>query len=72
MFDFLRSSLLFSIRRLILAFLFTVFILSIDVLFIGFMDIQTSTDFGYETGIHTLGVYGGYTIMALFNKSPTS
>jgi len=71
MLNFLRSSPLFSIRRLGFALLLTVFVLVTDVLFIRFMDIQTTADFVYETVIHTLGAYGGFTIMALFGKPNT-
>ncbi|MYL17996.1 hypothetical protein GLW36_15255 [Halorubrum terrestre] len=72
MLDILRSSPLFSIRRLGFALLLTVFVLVTDVLFIRFMDIQSTADFVYETVINTLGAYGGFSIMALFNKPNTS
>lgn len=72
MLDILRSSPLFSIRHLGFALLLTVFVLVTDVLFIRFMDIQSTADFVYETVINTLGTYGGFSIMALFNKPNTS
>jgi hypothetical protein len=72
MLEFVRSSPLFSNLRLVLCLGLTVFVLTTDVLFIGFKDIQTAADFATEVVIHTLGFYGGYTIVALFNRPSDS
>ncbi|MFC4360430.1 hypothetical protein ACFO0N_20995 [Halobium salinum] len=69
MFDFLRLSPLFSIRRFTLCLLVTVFVVTTDVLFIHLKDIKTVTEFVTEVGIHTLGFYIGFTVVALFDQS---
>ncbi len=72
MLDFVRSSPLFSIRRLAFGIVLTVFIVATDVLFIHLQDIQTTADFVSKVAIHTLGAYGAFTIMALFNQPSAS
>lgn len=69
MLDVLRSSPLFSLRRLLFCLLLTVVVVATDALFIHLKDIQTTADFATEVVIHTLGFYGGYTLIALFNQS---
>ncbi|RDZ46264.1 hypothetical protein C5B91_00885 [Haloferax sp. Atlit-10N] len=68
MFNFIWQSTLFSVRRLIFCLVITVFVVATDVLFIHLKDIQTAADFATEVVIYTLGFYGGFTIMALFNQ----
>jgi hypothetical protein len=72
MLDFIRQSPLFSVRRLFFCLVITVFVVATDVLFIHLKDIQTTADFVTEVAIYTLGFYGGYTIMALFNQPKDS
>lgn len=72
MFDFVRSSPLFSIRRLAFSLVIVVFVVAADVLFIHLKDIQTTVDFVTEVMIYTLGTYGGLTIAALFNQPSAS
>ncbi|WP_254273373.1 hypothetical protein [Haloarcula marina] len=67
--SFLRSSYLFSVRRLLVCLVLTTVVVGTDALFIHFKDIQTVADFATEVGIHTLGFYGGYTLAAAFNRS---
>ena len=68
MLDFVRSSPLFSIRRLAFCLVVVTLVVTTDVVFIHFKDVQTTTDFVTEVAIHTLGIYGGFTITALFNQ----
>lgn len=67
MLDFLRSSPLFSARRLVLGLLITGFVLLTDVLFVQFLGITTSTEALTQLTINTLGYYGGLTIAAVLN-----
>ncbi|RDZ61635.1 hypothetical protein C5B90_18575 [Haloferax sp. Atlit-12N] len=67
--DALRSSPLFSGRRLLICLVVTLVVVTTDALFLHLEPIRTATDFATEVAIHTLGFYGGYTIVALFNRS---
>ncbi|KTG11319.1 hypothetical protein AUR66_20070 [Haloferax profundi] len=69
MFKLVRSSPLFSIRRLVFCLVITVFVVTTDVLFIHLKDIQTAAGFATEVAVYTLGFYGGFTITALSNQS---
>jgi glycopeptide antibiotics resistance protein len=72
MLAFIRSSPLFSLQRLIFCLILTAFVVSTDILFFHILDIQTTADTIYEVTINTLGAYGGFTIMALFNQPSSS
>ena len=66
MHDQLRASPLCSLRRLCAVFVFTVVICLVDILVIQLLGIETLTDLATEVTIHTLGLYLGFTIVALF------
>ncbi|WP_058827357.1 hypothetical protein [Haloferax sp. Q22] len=69
--DALRSSPLFSVRRLLVCLVVTLAVVTTDALFFHVEPVRTAAEFGTEVTIHTLGFYGGYTIVALFNRSGT-
>lgn len=69
-FEFVRSSPLFGVRRLVFALVLAVCIVATDVFFVRFKDLQTTADVAGEVAVLTLGLYGGFTIMALFNQAP--
>ncbi|AKU07620.1 MULTISPECIES: hypothetical protein [Haloferax] len=69
--DALRSSPLFSGRRLLVCFVVTLVVVTTDALFFHVQAVRTAAEFATEVTIHTLGFYGGYTIVALFNRSGT-
>ncbi|ELZ74529.1 hypothetical protein C456_09178 [Haloferax volcanii DSM 14919] len=69
--DALRSSPLFSVRRLFICLAATLVVLTTDALFFHIKPTQTTAGFATELAIHTLGFYGGFTIVALFNLTET-
>lgn len=66
--DLLRASPLFSIRRFLAVLVFTVVICLVDMLVIQLLGIETLADLATEVTIHTLGLYLGFTIIALFGS----
>ena len=66
--DLIRDSPLFSLRRLGAVFVSTVVICLVDMLVIQLLGIETLADLATEVTIHTLGLYLGFTIMALFGS----
>ncbi|ELZ60812.1 MULTISPECIES: hypothetical protein [unclassified Haloferax] len=67
--DALRSSPLFSVRRLFICLAATLVVLTTDALLLHIKPIRTTAEFATELAIHTLGFYGGFTIVALFDRS---
>jgi hypothetical protein len=72
MLEFIRLSPLFSLRRLVFCLILTAFVITTDILFFHILDIQTTADTLYQVTINTLGAYGGFTIMTLFNQPNSS
>lgn len=66
MLEQLRSSPLFSVRRLVITFVIAFLITLVDMLVIHLLGVETLSDLATETFIHGLGLYGAFTIMALF------
>ncbi|CQR49926.1 MULTISPECIES: hypothetical protein [Haloferax] len=67
--DALRSSPLFSVRRLLVCLVVTLVVVTTDALFFHIEPTRTAAEFATEVAVHTLGFYGGYTLVALFNRS---
>jgi hypothetical protein len=72
MLEFIRLTPLFSLRRLVFCLILTAFVITTDILFFHILDIQTTADTLYQVTINTLGAYGGFTIMTLFNQPNSS
>ncbi|ELZ97683.1 hypothetical protein [Haloferax sulfurifontis] len=70
--DALRSSPLFSVRRLLVCLAATLVVVTTDALLFHIEPIRTAAEFATEVAIHTLGFYGGFTIVALFSLTETS
>ena len=64
----IRASPLCSLRRLLAVLVFTIGICLVDMLVIQLLGIKTLADLATEVTIHTLGLYLGFTIMALFSS----
>lgn len=65
--DTIWSGPAFSVRRLAVYLCITAFVVSTDALFLHVLDVTTPAAFATEVVIHTLGFYGGFTLMAVLD-----
>jgi hypothetical protein len=72
MLEFIRLTPLFSLRRLVFCLILTAFVITTDILSFHILNIQTTADTLYQVTINTLGAYGGFTILTLFNQPNSS
>lgn len=68
MFEQVRASPLFSIRRAVFTYALAFLISLSDMWFLRLLEINTPEELMTQTLIHGTGFYLGYTFIALFNK----
>lgn len=62
-----RSGLLFDVQRLAFAVLYAVVVVALDVTVLHFSTFATPADVAEQLAIHGVGLYLGFTLLALFD-----